>query len=175
MTSPGLSQLKRVIVRTTMVMLTHKMDVLLLFHDKCHSWMGPGGKLESDELVWEGAHRELREEAGITWGVCHDDLPSYPEGNDRVRLCPRTFRILTYVGRVGEESYDLLEDHIFWEEATEDMRYEVLNPPEGHAIGWFDLPSVLADKSMVIQPEVRKTLMEIYSQKLARRAQLSLT
>ena len=40
-------------------------QVLVVLHRKLSRWVFPGGHLENDEMPWEGAAREVREETGI--------------------------------------------------------------------------------------------------------------
>jgi 8-oxo-dGTP pyrophosphatase MutT (NUDIX family) len=162
--------MKRRIVRTVMSMLTYEREILLLFHDKCFSWMGPGGKIESDELVFEAAVRELKEEAGIDLAWTHDMLRPYPTDlNQRVRQCPQPMCVLTYIGFEGSAEFDLLEDQVFWWEVPDTVRNQPLIANEGHDVRWFNIADVIRmaqSGEMEIQPEVLGVIKEIASHPL---------
>ncbi len=51
---------------TVEVFIVYKDKVLLRMHDKVKTWLGPGGHIELNEDPVEAAHREVKEEVGLT-------------------------------------------------------------------------------------------------------------
>ena len=51
---------------TVEVFIVHKNTVLLRMHDKFKQWLSVGGHIELTEDPVEAAHREVREEVGLT-------------------------------------------------------------------------------------------------------------
>ena len=67
-------------------------DLLLVYHEGVDMWVIPGGELEPDETLVEGARRELAEEAGID--ASYDGLgilarvTFYSDGHDTWGVLP---------------------------------------------------------------------------------------
>jgi 8-oxo-dGTP diphosphatase len=113
-------------------------EILLVHHGVVDRWVVPGGELEGDETFREGAHRELREEAGVD-----ADLDG-----------------LGILGRVtlrcdGHETWGVLP---IYEAAVPAVEPEVRDPDdEIDAARWFrDLPAGTRDREILRQWRHRK-------------------
>jgi 8-oxo-dGTP pyrophosphatase MutT (NUDIX family) len=75
-------------------------DVALVRHKALGKWLQPGGHLQTDEAPWDGAMREVEEEAGLcaTRPLDDDalrpldiDLHEIPAKRDEARACISIF------------------------------------------------------------------------------------
>ncbi|MBP9869383.1 NUDIX domain-containing protein [Patescibacteria group bacterium] len=129
--------------------------ILFVHHKRFDKWLPPGGHVEFGESPYEGAIREVREEAGV-------DISAYlpePEhaGDHATRLPIPKYMNEERIEATEHEPVHFHIDHIYLVEVPHS---EVVHDPnESHGIGWFTYDETLALPTFA---DVRTSLKEIF-------------
>lgn len=87
---------------TASALILHKNRVLLHEHRKTALWLASGGHLEGNELPWEAALRETREETGLLVDVL--SRPALFHGLSKHSVGDHTHFDLSYLAQPAERS-----------------------------------------------------------------------
>ncbi|KAG2183030.1 hypothetical protein INT44_006011 [Umbelopsis vinacea] len=128
---------------------------------------GFGGKVEKDETILEGAHRELEEEAFVTTPELHRvGLLLFTFENDPKALEVHVFKTNTYNGEPKESeemrpewfSYDAIPYDTMW---YDDQYWLPIMLQDKHFIGRFDFKE---DQTTIINEELKTIDTELPSE-----------
>ncbi len=145
------------LVRTAVIILTSGDQVLLLNHRKLKTWIFPGGKIEPQETIFDGACRELLEETGIDLKVSRVNYLI-----SSVKLEEAPFKVMTIITKDN----DILENFVYWIELPKQDSQEPIQSPEKQEVSWFNLQALVNNQiNLPIFPDTRGLLTEILVKK----------
>ncbi len=134
---------------TSTTYLFYNGKLVLVWHEKLHSWLPPGGHVELNEAPHETAIREISEETGIQEIIFLHTKPNI-NYDFRVRSLPEPYRILEEL--IEEGHYHL--DFIYVAKTSESPRIK-------ESVSLFDANELSHAKEVF--PNVRTIGLELFS------------
>lgn len=129
---------------------------LLVKHKKFGKWFQPGGHLEKDENILEGAIREVKEETGIDLS---DILPKAEKIDDVVNKLPVPKYILTeYIPAYKNEPEHIHQDFIYFVRIPEQEIQ--LAETEHDDINWFTEKEI---ENLELLKNTKTLLLEVFN------------
>ena len=95
------------------VMNREATKLLMVFHKKLNTWVIPGGHLDSDEYLHEGALREIKEETGIEAEIIDANKFDF-SGNEKEFCIPAPYLVLSeYIPAKGDKPSHIHIDFVY--------------------------------------------------------------
>lgn len=139
---------------TVEVFIVYKDRVLLRKHDKYGFWLSVGGHIELHEDPNEAAHREVKEEVGLTIELVGNPVPPIAIDDTYRELIPPKYVNRHNIGTAGHEHISLVyfgkasSDAVIPEKESDEWRWLTKAEIESNEIGlkadiqWYALKAL---------------------------------